>query len=708
VRRGRNVGAPVHEAEGKGATEVGQTRAPNRGGGRARVGLGPFLLLCLVGFGLVLVSLYGTLYGGARRTVLGASARLMEELSRRATDQIEDHLAEAERALAAVEAPLGWGVIDARAPAAIEASLLAALGGSSDVALVAFTGARAAGVFAADQDDHEAGELRLAPEGRFQVAVERDGGNAILVHATHAEAASFVTRTRTLGARVGLAPAAPRPAADPTRHDTFTVPSRPDRRGQLLWSDLAYAEADAQKPEAQRRRVVSVQKAIWNAGGEFVGVVKVELLSDRIDRLAQLPVEAQGQADPHRIFLADRAGRLVARLAPGDRTMLIDAAGKPDPSGDLRVSAHDLPAGIAEVLRRMRELAPLAGRSRLGRIDGDGAAGGPYLTYLAALPETRTQGWLVGVVVPEAHHLARLAAAGRRSVLLAGVLMVVAILAAAVALAALRNDLARVFAETQRLRGFVFAPTPPRRSTFREIAGLLDGLEQAKTALRALGKYAPLDLVRQLFERRQEPVLGGEPRDVTILFSDIEGFTSLSEKLPQTVLAQALGIYLEAITRAVHEAGGVIDKYTGDGVMALFNAPAALADHPAQACAAALNALLACAAVFKSAAWTEAGLPALGTRIGIHRARVTVGHFGAPDRLSYTAMGDGVNLASRLEGLNKQFGTKILVSAAVADAARDRFSFRALGTAVVKGKTESVAVFELLGPAPAAPPAPAV
>jgi adenylate cyclase len=147
----------------------------------------------------------------------------------------------------------------------------------------------------------------------------------------------------------------------------------------------------------------------------------------------------------------------------------------------------------------------------------------------------------------------------------------------------------------------------------------------------------------------------------------------------------------------VHDAGGVIDKYTGDGVMALFNAPGALPDHPAQACAAALAGLKAAEALFDGPTW--AGFPRLGTRIGVHRARVLVGHFGAPDRMSYTAMGDGVNLASRLEGLNKQFGTKIIVSAEVADAAKNRFAFRALGTAVVKGKAASVAVWELLGPA---------
>jgi adenylate cyclase len=669
---------------------------------RGRIGLGAFLVLCLVGLALVLGSLYWTLYGGARRTVLAASQRLMQEVSRRATDQVQDHLAEAERVLAAVETPLM--LTENHEPDAIHAILLAGLGRSLEVAQVAFTRAFAAGVYARNEAGHDAGELRLQADSSMQQTVERDSaGQIVASHTVRVGATSGYQRHQS----VLRLPGTPkeeggsgwRPADDPTLHPTFTVPSRPDQRGHLLWSDLAYAEADQQLPVEQRRVVVSVQKAVW-LGEKFLGVIKVALLSDRIDRLLQLRVEsASAEVDPHRIFISDRTGRLVARLSKHDRAESVDDTGRPSRNGDLRVISTDVPNGIFATQKNFAAIVPPAGQARLSRIDDPDAPDGPYLAYLAALPDTRTQSWVVGVVVPESHHLAKLAAAGRRSALLAAGLMLLGILAAGFALGALRGDLGRVTAQTLRLRRFEFAATPPGRSTFREVASVLDGLEQAKNALRALGKYAPLDLVKQLFDARLEPTLGGEPRDVTILFTDIEGFTTLSEQLPQKLLAQALGAYLEALTGAVHAAGGVIDKYTGDGVMALFNAPGSLPDHPARACAAALAALDAATALFASAAWRDKNLPNFGTRIGVHRAEVSVGHFGAPDRMSYTAMGDGVNLAARLEGLNKQYGTKIMVSATVVAAARDRFSFRALGTASVKGKAQTVEVFELLGPA---------
>jgi adenylate cyclase len=149
------------------------------------------------------------------------------------------------------------------------------------------------------------------------------------------------------------------------------------------------------------------------------------------------------------------------------------------------------------------------------------------------------------------------------------------------------------------------------------------------------------------------------------------------------------------MTRAIHSTGGIIDKYTGDGVMALWNTPNPCERHAERACEAALACREATEALYASPSW--AGLAPWRTRFGIHRAEVNVGHFGAPDRMSFTAMGDGVNLASRLESLNKQYGTCILVSASVEEQARDRFHFRRVDRVAVKGKREGVEIFELLG-----------
>ncbi len=262
-------------------------------------------------------------------------------------------------------------------------------------------------------------------------------------------------------------------------------------------------------------------------------------------------------------------------------------------------------------------------------------------------------------------------------------------------LRAMRRDLGRLIGETTHLRSFDFSPSANGGATFRDVQAASQSLEQAKTALRALGKYVPLDLVRELYDARREPVLGAELQDVTLLFSDIAGFTTLAEALAPDELAIALGAYLEAMTRAIHATGGIIDKYTGDGVMALWNTPRPARRPCRRACEAALACVAATDALFASPAWN--GRAPWRTRFGIHRAEVTVGHFGAPDRMSFTAMGDGVNLASRLEGLGKQYG--------VPDPGeRDRrarrahaFWFRRLDRVAVKGRHTGVEIYELLG-----------
>src|SRR5256886_15894096 len=122
------------------------------------------------------------------------------------------------------------------------------------------------------------------------------------------------------------------------------------------------------------------------------------------------------------------------------------------------------------------------------------------------------------------------------------------------------------------MRMLDFAPSSTE-TAFRDVQDVLSGLEQAKTALRGMGKYAPLDLVRELYAQNREPALGGELRELSILFSDLEGFTSLSERLGPDELAQVLGLYLEAVTAAVRSRGGPTDQVLGDAGMGRRNAP---------------------------------------------------------------------------------------------------------------------------------------
>jgi adenylate cyclase len=278
--------------------------------------------------------------------------------------------------------------------------------------------------------------------------------------------------------------------------------------------------------------------------------------------------------------------------------------------------------------------------------------------------------------------------------LVTGAVTLVVLLGGVLVLRALRRGLASITREAERMNAFDFAPSATA-ARFAEVATVLASVERAKTAMRAMRRYVPIEVVRYFYEANREPELGSRLEDTTLLFTDVRGFTSVAETLDPDRLARLLGHYFTAMTGAIQDADGTVDKYIGDAVMAMWNAPRLCPDHPIKACEAALACLARTAALFASPAWE--GLPPLVTRLGLHTDRVLVGHFGAPERMSFTAIGDGVNLAARLEGLNKAYGTLILVSDAVERVARDHFVFRQLDRVAVKGKAVAVDVYELVG-----------
>jgi adenylate cyclase len=350
-----------------------------------------------------------------------------------------------------------------------------------------------------------------------------------------------------------------------------------------------------------------------------------------------------------------------------------------------------IPKEIKEALRLGTSLG-ISGERPLvsGRFSVDGET---YFATFRALGES--QDWNVGVIAPEKFYLGSLGEMRTRLLMIAGLMMLAIIFGGTLLGRVVQRAQQQIVKETKKMNNFVFTPTP-YTSNFADVAAALDSLEKAKTAMRALGKYVPLDLVRRLYGTKQDPTLGGELMEVTVMFTDIKDFTTISEKLSPNELAKALGRYLEVMVQVIqNREGGTIDKFIGDSIMAIWNAPAPVPNHAVASCRAALHCLKLSAELFQSEGWR--GLPNFHTRYGMHMDWAMVGNFGAPDRINYTAIGDGVNLASRLEGLNKHYGTSIIVSQAVYEAAKSEFEFRLLDRVAVKGKSRGVAIYELLG-----------
>jgi adenylate cyclase len=209
-------------------------------------------------------------------------------------------------------------------------------------------------------------------------------------------------------------------------------------------------------------------------------------------------------------------------------------------------------------------------------------------------------------------------------------------------------------------------------------------------------KYVAPEYVALLAEDPSSIGLGGRRAELTILFSDIRGFTSISEKMQPHEVIEFLNEYLSEMAAIVKQAGGTLDKFIGDAVMAFWGEPV---HHPDHADRAADCALAMQAATAKLAArWVAEGKPDLKIGVGINTADVVVGNIGSVEhKLDYTAIGDGVNLASRLESANKDFHTGIIISEFTLAKLGDRYDVRALGDVKVKGKERPVAIYELLG-----------
>jgi adenylate cyclase len=207
----------------------------------------------------------------------------------------------------------------------------------------------------------------------------------------------------------------------------------------------------------------------------------------------------------------------------------------------------------------------------------------------------------------------------------------------------------------------------------------------------AFSRYVSAQVVDQMIAHPERLQLGGERRELTLLFCDLAGFTTISEGLPPDTVAKLINAYLGAMTRVIMASGGTVDKFIGDAVMAFWGAPLDDQLHALHACEAARAMQVAMHDL--KPLYAEHGVHSAAMRVGIHSGIAIVGNMGSDARFDYTALGDAVNLASRLEGVNKMYGTGILISANTAEQVSDKLTLRRVDKVRVKGKQNPVEIF---------------
>jgi class 3 adenylate cyclase/CHASE2 domain-containing sensor protein len=208
------------------------------------------------------------------------------------------------------------------------------------------------------------------------------------------------------------------------------------------------------------------------------------------------------------------------------------------------------------------------------------------------------------------------------------------------------------------------------------------------------GKYVSPVVIDNLIKNPDKLNLGGEKRNITIFFSDIRGFTPISERLEPEELVHLLNEYLTEMTSIIRKNQGLVDKFMGDAIMAFWGAPLDQPDHAERACSSSLEMIDKLKELQKK--WKKEGIPSFDIGIGLNSGEAIVGNMGSSNRFDYTAMGDNVNIASRLEGLNKNYGTNIIISENTYKMVKDKFKTRKLDVVQVKGKKKSIIIYELL------------
>jgi adenylate cyclase len=414
-------------------------------------------------------------------------------------------------------------------------------------------------------------------------------------------------------------------------------------------------------------------------------VVGINIHLETVGRL----LDARGVSPRARAYIIDDADGLVAHSDPAIMSRLIDMwsrdAGAIDPAATL------FDPSLATVARLRRD--PAFANGGLARLQVDGE------THLVQISPVDVSGLFKGNVAAVVVPLEDLVGQANR-LLLHNLLVAAAFLIAGVAAAVMLSrmvsrSLNRLAEEARGIGDLDVSEKGVSHSWITEINTLATALAASRHAIGQFALYVPREVVRRIVNPEGRRLVDAKRQDVTVLFTDIRDFTTISEQHSPEEVVDILSAYFELLNTIAEGNGGTVVQYLGDSIFVMWNAPVQDLRHAEHGCRCALAMKEAIDGLNR--ANRENGRPELLTRFGLHSGPAVVGSFGAISRQQYTAMGDTINVASRLEGLNKEYGTSILVSAAIRDAVADRFNLRPLGLVQVKGRAEKVGIWELLG-----------
>lgn len=404
---------------------------------------------------------------------------------------------------------------------------------------------------------------------------------------------------------------------------------------------------------------IDVSLPVYNDQNKLIAVMGTNLtLNSFSDFLKEQKIGKTGRA-----FILNEAGKLILPLGKTEH-------------------AEVVPVAYQEFLQEKKD-------NLIIKYNGE-----KYLVSLNRFPTTFGKDWQLVIVVPFTDYFGRILKTRHQTVLIALAILVVAGIVTFFLSKRTSRPIVQLADEVNKIKQFNFDSDIRVKSHIREIILLDSSIASMRNALRSFTRYVPKEIVNKLIEKGQEIQLGGEKREITLFFSDITGFTSLSESIPLDTLNHLLAEYFEGITQAILKEMGTIDKYLGDGLMAFWNAPDDMPDHAIKGCVAAL----ACQDFLNdfNRKQKEANKPELNTRIGLNTGEMIAGNIGTTRRMNYTVIGDAVNTTQRIQEMNKDFHTKIIISEEVVKRTQDQFLVRPLDVSELKGRKGKIQIYELI------------
>ncbi len=424
--------------------------------------------------------------------------------------------------------------------------------------------------------------------------------------------------------------------------------------------------------------IISLRIPIYK-GVEFLGCVSANVTVDVLSRF----LERRRASTRSTSFIADRNTRKIIAFPDKQKSVRVD-------NGALKI------ATLADIddpnVRAAHQEHMRVGTDNF--VFRSPVTGEDFIAAFANFPDGFSQAWQVITLTPIDDFVGTLKATNRLMMVIIIVLTIIELFFIYFACRRLSRPVENVSLQLQAIESLQFDAPTVRPSSIREIARLESAATLLRTSLKSFSSFVPLDVVRQLIKSGIPLTLGVEPRFLTIFFSDLENFSSHSETLEPADLLSQISTYLEEVSGAISQEGGTVDKFIGDGVMAFWNAPLEQTDHVLRGCAGALRAARRMERV--NEVWKAEGRPTIQIRIGLNCANVLIGNVGSSTRLSYTALGDGVNVAARLEGVNKLFGTIICISDSIYDQVHAEILARPIKRIQVKGRKTKFMIYELL------------